>query len=609
MLPSSDSSSDSHSPVAALQASLQVQPDTRPQRLLVNVFPDFTPNAYTLCMHLRSENHVEWHHCDSCSLKRSGFEGDQGEDEDKERRPAKRARTTIQLPTSRTRSGLEIKAFTPLNLRDRAECNNVGFGTEGSLVDVGLVKLFSASTDEPSPASGTGLPSRPKLHPRSVLNHVPSSNNPRKRKYHVAFSRPSIYSAVIIILTAMATILIVIFVHGFNRHDSHQPPMPINYTIVDWNQRTINLELGLSSIPRIILFGEVANEPKAWMASPGLRPINGPHHKRTIFVDRYLDVKPIVPDNWFSNHTDFPHYKPWETTSAGVYVPTFRFLYELDCVLRTICTDLQLFANHGPPDFLFTAGDSTQFRWNTSGFSFLTPDVDLPTVPIESFYLNRTAFNIPPSTPGVPSPAPTARPPTPREITNLDPNLVALCAECTNELVKLIVDDEEGSLSSYYHQIGLGRAQVIAQTLGELHLRLLTGKEEWGSDQDRLDWILSQRQFSVEEVTHLDEYEDELSKTVTSVPATTRFMPTDTAFPSELFPEELMQVWRSYTSAQAMKSRRGDPQEPEKTQESEASQQTEQSPRVEETLSPLTITAPYKARLHTNSGAATTGGK
>lgn len=142
------------------------------------------------------------------------------------------------------------------------------------------------------------------------------------------------------------------------------------------------------------------------------------------------------------------HYRDWELSPDGHYVTDDDVLEDTIGSLQKLSVYLNHIANHGPSTFLFTAVDpntaSTQSRWSTDpqGQRFVTPHAGLPTIrndrrtKIRSF---TQIPGIPTSNPSQPTgtramaagnwqefpPVPTARPRTPADIANLDPELKA----------------------------------------------------------------------------------------------------------------------------------------------------------------------------------------
>ncbi|RTE70857.1 hypothetical protein BHE90_014743 [Fusarium euwallaceae] len=108
------------------------------------------------------------------------------------------------------------------------------------------------------------------------------------------------------------------------------------FRVVDWNERAIELEIALVTIPRVVLFGEASLSQQR--LQPGMLPVDGfAHDHNPLFGP---NVKIPLRSKWFSNSTEFPHYEPWLTTSAGVFVPEKIFLDDLEVVTVKTCFDL-----------------------------------------------------------------------------------------------------------------------------------------------------------------------------------------------------------------------------------------------------------------------------
>lgn len=228
---------------------------------------------------------------------------------------------------------------------------------------------------------------------------LPIHNNHRRIYYN------SYYPTLIAILIIPAAIIYFIASSYANPASSHTT-LPTNF--VDWFSRAAQIQVGLASISRIMLFGESSQEPHyRWRCQPGMRPPEGHNH--------------IEPDPY--KHVPWIGYKPWLTTSNGSYVSEKLFLDDFKTILDSILPCLNDIANLGPKKFLFSSRSSTQFRWSTSGGHFASPHDSLPT-----FTINMTDIQTPGSTvPGIGhETTPTARPPTITKIYNVDPGLTKL---------------------------------------------------------------------------------------------------------------------------------------------------------------------------------------
>lgn len=203
---------------------------------------------------------------------------------------------------------------------------------------------------------------------------------------------------------------------------------------VDWFQEAAEIEMAAMSISRVVLFGETSQEDLLWQRQPGLRPDDGPLHDNSTGTD------PIIPE-FDTDSPLYPRYKPWETASNGQYIPEGYFLDDLERVLGSTLSDIQDIANHGPFEFRFTQGSSTQFRWSTSASKFLPPHDSLPTLPSDYDDIDQpgsTIYGMPPLTEGQRlDPSPTGRPADVWGIYNLDPPLTQLCRKLETSLQRV----------------------------------------------------------------------------------------------------------------------------------------------------------------------------
>ncbi|KIL83665.1 hypothetical protein FAVG1_13123 [Fusarium avenaceum] len=146
------------------------------------------------------------------------------------------------------------------------------------------------------------------------------------------------------ILAIVAVSLVaLVLVHMLNTNTSISP----EYRTVDWFQRALHLEVALASIPRVILFGEASQTQ--YQLQPGMLPSEGlPHIDGPIYGP---SGSPPINAEWFSNHSDFPDYVPWVTTSAGLFVPERAFLHDLDITTTVLCLGLGVLGESGLPSF------------------------------------------------------------------------------------------------------------------------------------------------------------------------------------------------------------------------------------------------------------------
>ncbi|SCO57196.1 uncharacterized protein FFMR_14352 [Fusarium fujikuroi] len=252
------------------------------------------------------------------------------------------------------------------------------------------------------------------------------------------------------------------------------------FQAVDWYQQATDIAVMEITVCRVVLFGEAALEPMRWKGLPGLLP--DPEATLDAGSTGMSDYEPIFI------------YKPWETSSNGIYVPEHWFLMELGHVLESALNDLEEIANHGPPQFKFTRGTSTQFRWSTSSGSFVSPHDSLPTILdeewvayIESEVPDSTILGMLPHETDTPSP--TARPREPSHIMNSDPPLSRLQLLVSNMMSDLIVEHglTRNTLVDYFPD------QAWSAVTGKwfnFDLLLRDQREHnasFGSDQERLD--------------------------------------------------------------------------------------------------------------------------
>ena len=156
---------------------------------------------------------------------------------------------------------------------------------------------------------------------------------------------------------------------------THTPGHPTSsqapqFLAVNWVQQAA---IELTSISRIMLFGETSMKDQRWQGCPGLRPHNGFLH-----INWSLQASQYTPPECFSEPPLRPSYKPWESTSTGSFVLEDWFLDDVRQIMDLLVVDLQYIADHGPLPSRFTNGKSTQFRWSTDAVYFLPPHDTLP---------------------------------------------------------------------------------------------------------------------------------------------------------------------------------------------------------------------------------------
>ncbi|KAI6750648.1 hypothetical protein HG530_014544 [Fusarium avenaceum] len=148
---------------------------------------------------------------------------------------------------------------------------------------------------------------------------------------------------ILAIVAVSLVALVLVFVRMLNTNTS----ISSEYRTVDWFQRALHLEVALASIPRVILFGEASQTQ--YQLQPGMLPSEGlPHTDGPFFGP---SGSPPISAEWFSNHSDFPDYVPWVTTSAGLFVPERAFLHDLDITTTVLCLGLGVLGESGLPSF------------------------------------------------------------------------------------------------------------------------------------------------------------------------------------------------------------------------------------------------------------------
>ncbi|KAF5972110.1 hypothetical protein FCOIX_9501 [Fusarium coicis] len=204
------------------------------------------------------------------------------------------------------------------------------------------------------------------------------------------------------------------------------------FQAVDCYEKAIDIAVMEITVSRVVLFVEAALEPMSWKGQPGLSPDP--------------EATPDAGSTGMSDCEPISIYKPWETSSNGTYEV----------------------ANHGPPQFKFTRGTSTQFRWSTSSVSFVSPHNSLPTIPddewgasIESDVPESTILGMPLSETGTPSP--TARPREPSIIMNSDPPLSRLEILLKDIIGDLLVPHSitRGSLVYWFPDLAWSKATAM----------------------------------------------------------------------------------------------------------------------------------------------------
>ncbi|RSL53481.1 hypothetical protein CEP54_010369 [Fusarium duplospermum] len=349
---------------------------------------------------------------------------------------------------------------------------------DGYVVDLGLVKAFPSESYSEIPAEHCH-----DAEQESSAEIAPGGRAPQLRVMRIS-------SNIVIIFFIVAGLVVVLALVAFLSPEPPGPPGPptgrqVFLQPVDWFQQAMWLEVGLISTARTTLMGEADQEPPGWACLPGLRPSHGPLHSSV------NQSQPSTGSDWWSADTPFyPRYKPWDSTSDGIYVPETSFVLDVNRVLDRIFLDLKTIANHGPPSFLFQRENSTQFRWSTSDGTFLPPHDTLPTLPYDSNeYLNTgsTIRGFPSYSPGGNPPSPTARP---RRIMDvfLEPRIGKLQGQLRWALNRLLFLSSHGNsdVVSFWPEKINDRALSILFELKGLGDNFTESNHDWGSDQCRI---------------------------------------------------------------------------------------------------------------------------
>ncbi|RTE84470.1 hypothetical protein BHE90_001060 [Fusarium euwallaceae] len=357
------------------------------------------------------------------------------------------------------------------------ECQ--GSLADGYVVDLGLVKAFPSESYAEIP-----LEHCHDADQESRAETLPEGHTPQLRVMRISAN-------IVIIFFIVAGLVIVFALTAFLSPEPPEPPGPptgrqVSLQPVDWFQQAMWLEVGLISTARTTLIGEADQEPPGWACLPGLRPSDGPLHSSV------NQPQPSAGSDWWSADTPFyPRYKPWDSTSDGIYVPETPFVLDVKRVLNRIFHDLETIAAHGPPSFRFQRGKSTQFRWSTSNGTFVPPHDTLPTLTFdwaEFMKPSSTVPGFPSSSPGGNPPSPTARPETIMEVFNLEPRIKELWDQLQPALIRLyfLSSTQNSEVVSFWPEEINGRALWMLFKLEVLGHNFTESNHDWGSDQCRI---------------------------------------------------------------------------------------------------------------------------
>ncbi|KAF7560146.1 hypothetical protein G7046_g4005 [Stylonectria norvegica] len=389
---------------------------------------------------------------------------DEDEDEEEGQRSRKRGRT---LPIASERFGTGAVGVRLLRRQSRDhgqeeqhEC--IGVPVDGYMMDLGLVKLFPET------------PTKDEAEDEDVT--MADDGNQDPKSFFVVIVTVSI---AIVLVVGVGLALILLIKHYPSFHLGSRQTSIIPFQPVNWAHEAAMIEAELTTISRVMLFGETCMEELRWHGAPGLRPDSGFSH-----LGRPFKASLYVPPQCFSDSPLRPSYKPWETTSSGTFVPESWFLDDVRRIMSSLKTDLAYLADHGPFSFRFTKGDSTQFRWSTDRYNFLPPHDSLPTLdPYADDYLSpaSTVHGLPSYEPGHAHPKPTARPAEPYEINNLDPPLSQLIRDWDLAWTELEIWHEKTHqrLATYYVQISEERAawQLLGMYQSEVKQQMENGPD------------------------------------------------------------------------------------------------------------------------------------
>ncbi|KPM46393.1 hypothetical protein AK830_g57 [Neonectria ditissima] len=335
------------------------------------------------------------------------------------------------------------------------------------------------------------------------------------------------------IITVLALVLSPCLLISLTLTDHRKPASePDAFEAVDWFQQAVMIHVGTSVAMRMLLLGETHLEKQRWRCQPGLRTPEGTFYP----IDR---PPPDTP-----NFTCCPGYKPWETSSNGTYIEERIFLGDIDKVLYSTAMKLERIANHGPFEFRFTNGTSTQFRWSTFKTGFVGPHASLPTIDTSLTNHLETTTTVhgmatPSSNDTQRQPTPTARPEYVFFIYNLDPPLAKLLDDTRDAFrrFRAFHEFEYADLTAYHLRQGFIDLDCIGRKLRRLKWRA-SQEENWGSDHDRFRCVY---QPSRPENMTVD-----LTKPESST--TPRKRPQMTDIPQDISHEFISAVWKAESS-------------------------------------------------------------
>lgn len=330
-------------PSSAIRLAVQPRPGDVPFQLELCFHGEASQLAVALIrIHFKSPDSVTIHRLSGQSWrKKRPLEPDQLE----------------QTPTKRQRHDLgEVLAG---NDSDKS-------AVYGHVVNLGLIKAFP-------PEACPEVPSEP--HDDADQERLTESRAPQMCVIRLS-------TTMVLIIVTVASLAVVFALTAFLPSGGllEQPEPPtgpqVSLQPVEWFQQAMWLEIGLISTARTTLLGEADQEHPGWACLPGLRPSHGPLHSSSS-----SQRQPGFDSEWWSPDTPFyPRYKPWDSTSDGIYVPELDFVHDIHEVVHSVLNDLETIADHGPLSFRFQRDNSTQFHWSTSEGTFMRSHDTLPTL-------------------------------------------------------------------------------------------------------------------------------------------------------------------------------------------------------------------------------------
>ncbi|KAH7109931.1 hypothetical protein EDB81DRAFT_768996 [Dactylonectria macrodidyma] len=239
---------------------------------------------------------------------------------------------------------------------------------------------------------------------------------------------------------------------------------PRSAIAVGWFSRASKIEMGLASVPRLMLFGHAGLEPDCWKCQAGMKRFEG----------KIDDLEPIASE-WFSDSVLYPAYRPWESTSNGTFVPESYFFDDIQHVLHSTLVDLETIASHGPSSFRLKPGNTRSY---TSLPTFAPNCTHCPssksTTPGVKDSCSRCYFN-----------------------TSTEYSLSVYNSELSLAQLKYDLVEAFGILSQMrstvyamlpttYLESARNRARYVTLLLEKLRLEAVKEDSNWGSDQDRM---------------------------------------------------------------------------------------------------------------------------